>query len=177
MKKVLFTSILLLSAVSFGGNIYAQDTAGGNDTNVTALSESSASVEFKASEDGKTLTISGHGDLTSYSTLVAVKVFTSDIENLRDAVWAEIKPGQEYNASAVYYYNNVKIDDNETFFAEHSSWVKDDTKSVSFADVLAQTIAEGKFETVKFENTSSTDALKINNDIISKILFIEGMPS
>lgn len=177
MKKVLFTSILLLSAVSFGGNIYAQDTAGGNDTEVTTLSESSASVEFKASEDGKTLTISGHGDLTSYSTLVDVKVFTSDIENLRDAVWAEIKPGQEYSASAVYYHNNVKIDDNETFFAEHSTWVKDDTKSVSFTDVLAQTIADGKFETVKFENTSSTDSLKINNDIISKILFIEGMPS
>lgn len=177
MKKVLFTSILLLSAVSFGGNIYAQDTAGGNNTEVTTPSESSASVEFKASEDGKTLTISGHGDLTSYSTLVDVKVFTSDIENLRDAVWAEIKPGQEYSASAVYYHNNVKIDDNETFFAEHSTWVKDDTKSVSFADVLAQTIADGKFETVKFENTSSTDTLKINNDIISKILFIEGMPS
>lgn len=177
MKKVLFTSILLLSAVSFGGNIYAQDAAGGNDTEVTTPSESLASVEFKASEDGKTLTISGHGDLTSYSTLVDVKVFTSDIENLRDAVWAEIKPGQEYSASAVYYHNNVKIDDNETFFAEHSTWVKDDTKSVSFADVLAQTIADGKFETVKFENTSSTASLKINNDIISKILFIEGMPS
>lgn len=177
MKKVLFTSILLLSAVSFGGNIYAQNPTGGNDTEVTTLSESSANVEFKASEDGKTLTISGHGDLTSYSTLVDVKVFTSDIENLRDAVWAEIKPGQEYSASAVYYHNNVKIDDNETFFAEHSTWVKDDTKSVSFADVLAQTIADGKFETVKFENTSSTNSLKINNDIISKILFIEGMPS
>lgn len=177
MKKVLFTSILLLSAVSFGGNIYAQGAAGGNDTEVTTPSESSAGVEFKASEDGKTLTISGHGDLTSYSKLVDVKVFTSDIENLRDAVWAEIKPGQEYSASAEYYHNNVKIDDNETFFAEHSTWVKDDTKSVSFADVLAQTIADGKFETVKFENTSSTDTLKINNDIISKILFIEGMPS
>lgn len=177
MKKVLFTSILLLSAVSFGGNIYAQDPAGGNNTEVTTPSKSSASVEFKASEDGKTLTISGHGDLTSYSKLVDVKVFTSDIENLKDAVWAEIKPGQEYSASAVYYHNNVKIDDNETFFAEHSTWVKDDTKSVSFADVLAQTIADGKFETVKFENTSSTDTLKINNDIISKILFIEGMPS
>lgn len=177
MKKVLFTSILLLSAVSFGGNIYAQGAAGGNNTEVTTPSESSASVEFKASEDGKTLTISGHGDLTSYSKLVDVKVFTSDIENLRDAVWAEIKPGQEYSASAEYYHNNVKIDDNETFFAEHSTWVKDDTKSVSFADVLAQTIADGKFETVKFENTSSTDTLKINNDIISKILFIEGMPS
>ena len=177
MKKVLFTSILLLSAVSFRGNIYAQDPAGGNDTEVTTPSKSSASVEFKASEDGKTLTISGHGDLTSYSKLVDVKVFTSDIENLRDAVWAEIKPGQEYSASAVYYHNNVKIDNNETFFAEHSTWVKDDTKSVSFADVLAQTIADGKFETVKFENTSSPDTLKINNDIISKILFIEGKHS
>ena len=177
MKKVLFTSILLLSAVSFGGNIYAQDPAGGNNTEVTTPSKSSASVEFKASEDGKTLTISGHGDLTSYSKLVDVKVFTSDIENLRDAVWAEIKPGQEYSASAVYYHNNVKIDNNETFFAEHSTWVKDDTKSVSFADVLAQTIADGKFETVKFENTSSPDTLKINNDIISKILFIEGKHS
>ena len=177
MKKVLFTSILLLSAVSFGGNIYAHDATGGNNMEVTIPSESSASVEFKASEDGKTLTISGHGDLTSYSKLVAVKVFTSDIENLRDAAWSEIKPGQEYSASAVYYHNMVKIDDNETFFAEHSTWVKDDTKSVSFADVLAQTIADGKFETVKFENTSSTDALKVNNDIISKILFIEGMPS
>lgn len=177
MKKVLFTSILLLSAVSFGGNIYAQDTAGGNDTKVTTLNESSASVGFKASEDGKTLTISGHGDLTLYSKQVAIKVFTSDTENLKDANWTEIKPGQEYIASAVYYYNNVKVDDNSTFFAEHSTWVKDDTKSVSFADELAQTIADGKFETVKFENTSSTDALKINNSIISKILFIEGMPT
>ena len=177
MKKVLFTSILLLSAVSFGGNIYAQDTAGGNDTKVTTLNESSASVGFKASEDGKTLTISGHGDLTLYSKQVAIKVFTSDTENLRDANWTEIKPGQEYIASAVYFYNNVKVDDNSTFFAEHSTWVKDDTKSVSFADELAQTIADGKFETVKFENTSSTDALKINNSIISKILFIEGMPA
>lgn len=177
MKKVLFTSILLLSAVSFRGNIYAQDTAGGNDTKVTTLNESSASVGFKASEDGKTLTISGHGDLTLYSKQVAIKVFTSDTENLKDANWTEIKPGQEYIASAVYYYNNVKVDDNSTFFAEHSTWVKDDTKSVSFADELAQTIADGKFETVKFENTSSTDALKINNSIISKILFIEGMPT
>lgn len=81
MKKVLFTSILLLSAVSFGGNIYAQDAAGGNDIEVTTLSESSASVEFKASEDGKTLTISGHGDLTSYSTKENKTVFTSEAKD------------------------------------------------------------------------------------------------
>ena len=117
MKKVLFTSILLLSAVSFGGNIYAHDAAGGNNTEVTTPSATQPSVKFTAATkpsvnftaDGNTLTISGQGDLTSYSTLVAVKVFTSDIENLRDAVWAEIKPGQEYNASAVYYYNNLKF--------------------------------------------------------------------
>ena len=81
MRKVLFTSILLLSAVSFGGNIYAQNTAGGNDTEVTTTSESSASVEFKASEDGKTLTISGHGDLTSYSTKEKKTVFTSEAKD------------------------------------------------------------------------------------------------
>ena len=81
MRKVLFTSILLLSAVSFGGNIYAQNTAGGNDKEVTTLSESSASVEFKASEDGKTLTISGHGDLTSYSTKEKKTVFTSEAKD------------------------------------------------------------------------------------------------
>ena len=66
MKKVLFTSILLLSAVSFGGNIYAQDATGSNDTEVTTLSATQPSVKFTA--DGNTLTISGQGDLTSYRT-------------------------------------------------------------------------------------------------------------
>lgn len=105
MKKVLFTSILLLSAVSFGGNIYAQDATGGNDTNVTALSESSASVEFKASEDGKTLTISGHGDLTTWSEVSSELKFTAT---------GRVKVGTQNNqynnnsvgASAVYNKDN-----------------------------------------------------------------------
>ena len=116
MKKVLFTSILLLSAVSFGGNIYAQGAAGGNDTNVTALSESSASVEFKASEDGKTLTISGHGDLTSYRTTDwSAKVFT---DNAVGFVFTDadgktpVAAGDSYNAGKTYYhatYNNTEV--------------------------------------------------------------------
>lgn len=116
MKKVLFTSILLLSAVSFGGNIYAQGTAGGNNTEVTTPSESSASVEFKASEDGKTLTISGHGDLTSHTTTDwSAKVFT---DNAVGFVFTDadgktpVAAGESYNAGKTYYhteYNYTKV--------------------------------------------------------------------
>lgn len=116
MKKVLFTSILLLSAVSFGGNIYAQNTAGGNDTEVTTTSESSASVEFKASEDGKTLTISGHGDLTSHRTTDwSAKVFTANAVGFvfTDADGkTPVAAGESYNAGKTYYqadYKHTKV--------------------------------------------------------------------
>ena len=107
MKKVLFTSILLLSAVSFGGNIYAQDPAGGNNTEVTTPSKSSASVEFKASEDGKTLTISGHGDLTSHTTTDwSAKVFTDKaVNNVFTGAYAaaSVSANDSYNAANTYY--------------------------------------------------------------------------
>lgn len=107
MKKVLFTSILLLSAVSFGGNIYAQDTAGGNAPKVTTPSESSASVEFKASEDGKTLTISGQGDLTSHTTTDwSAKVFTDKaVSNVFTGAYAaaSVSANDSYNAANTYY--------------------------------------------------------------------------
>lgn len=179
MKKVLFTSILLLSAVSFGGNIYAQDTAGGNDTEVTTPSESSASVEFKASEDGKTLTISGHGDLTSYSTKEKKTVFTSEAKDkISTQSWGGGDlTGKTYDASATYYYlsgyNWVKIDDKEAYFKQNPSLLEEKNVDVDFSTKLAQTITSGNFETVKFENNSSSDALTINSDIIGKILFIE----
>lgn len=107
MKKVLFTSILLLSTVSFGGNIYAQGAAGGNDTEVTTPSESSAGVEFKASEDGKTLTISGHGDLTSHTTTDwSAKVFTDKaVSNVFTGAYAaaSVSANDSYNAANTYY--------------------------------------------------------------------------
>lgn len=110
MKKVLFTSILLLSAVSFGGNIYAKDAAGGNDTEVTTPSESSASVEFKASEDGKTLTISGQGDLTSCMTTDwSAKVFTGKAVNnvfTSANAYASVSANDSYNAANTYYCAN-----------------------------------------------------------------------
>lgn len=107
MKKVLFTSILLLSAVSFGGNIYAQETTSGDGTEVTAPSESSASVEFNASEDGKTLTISGHGDLTSYMTTErSARVFTDKaVGFVFTGAYAgtSVSANDSYNVANTYY--------------------------------------------------------------------------
>lgn len=140
MKKVLFTSILLLSAVSFGGNIYAQDAGGGNNPEVTTPSESSASVEFKASEDGKTLTISGQGDLTSHTTTDrSAKVFTANAVGFvfTDADGkTPVAAGESYNAGKTYYqadYRYTKVWENEpvgwnTYFGEVTSkkeWKED----------------------------------------------------
>lgn len=107
MKKVLLTSMILLSAVSFGGNIYAQETAGGNDTEVTTPSESSASVEFNASEDGKTLAISGHGDLTSYMTTErSARVFTDEAVGFVFTganAGTSVSANESYNVANTYY--------------------------------------------------------------------------
>lgn len=114
MKKVLFTSILLLSAVSFGGNIYAQNTAGGNNPDVTTLSATQPSVKFTA--DGNTLTISGQGDLTSYRTTDwSAKVFTANAVGFvfTDADGkTPVAAGDSYNAGKTYYhaeYNYTKV--------------------------------------------------------------------
>lgn len=138
MKKVLFTSILLLSAVSFGGNIYAQNTAGGNDTEVTNPSATKPLVKFTA--DGNTLTISGQGDLTSYRTTdLSAKVFT---DNAVGFVFTDadgktpVAAGDSYNAGKTYYqadYKHIKVWENEpvgwnTYFGEVTSkkeWKED----------------------------------------------------
>lgn len=109
MKKVLFTSILLLSAVSFGGNIYAQDAAGGNDTEVTARSATKPSVKFTA--EGNTLTISGQGDLTSYTTTDwSAKVFTDKAVGFvfTDDKGTKVNAKDSYNSGKTYYEANYK---------------------------------------------------------------------
>lgn len=114
MKKVLFTSILLLSAVSFGGNIYAQDATGGNDTEVTNPSATKPSVKFTA--DGNTLTISGQGDLTSYTTTDrSAKVFTDKAVGFvftDDKGNTKVAAGDSYSAGKTYYqatYDYTKV--------------------------------------------------------------------
>lgn len=109
MKKVLFTSILLLSAVSFGGNIYAHDTAGGNNTEVTTPSATQPSVKFTA--DGNTLTISGQGDLTSYTTTDwSAKVFTDKAVGFvfTDDKGTKVNAKESYNSGKTYYEADYK---------------------------------------------------------------------
>ena len=112
MKKVLFTSILLLSAVSFGGNIYAQDPAGGNNTEVTTPSATKPSVKsatkpsVKFTADGNTLTISGQGDLTSYMTTdLSAKVFTDKAVGFvfTDDKGTKVNAKESYNSGKTYY--------------------------------------------------------------------------
>lgn len=100
MKKVLFTSILLLSAVSFGGNIYAKNPTGGNNMEVTVQPK----VKFTA--DGNTLTISGQGDLTSYTTTDwSAKVFTDKAVGFvfTDDKGTKVNAKDSYNSSKTYY--------------------------------------------------------------------------
>lgn len=109
MKKVLFTSILLLSAVSFGGNIYAQDATGGNDTEVTTPSATQPSVKFTA--DGNTLTISGQGDLTSCRTTDwSAKVFTDKAVGFvfTDDKGTKVNAKDSYNSGKTYYEADYK---------------------------------------------------------------------
>lgn len=119
MKKVLFTSILLLSAVSFGGNIYAQGAAGGNDTEVTTPSATKPSVKFTAATkpsvkftaDGNTLTISGQGDLTSYTTTDrSAKVFTDKAVGFvfTDDKGTKVNAKDSYNSGKTYYEADYK---------------------------------------------------------------------
>lgn len=138
MKKVLFTSILLLSAVSFGGNIYAHDATGGNDKEVTTHSATQPLVTFTA--DGNTLTISGQGDLTSYTTTDwSAKVFTEKAVGFvftDDKGNTKVAAGDSYNAGKTYYhadYKHTKVWENEpvgwnTYFGEVTSkkeWKED----------------------------------------------------
>lgn len=117
MKKVLFTSILLLSAVSFGGNIYAQDPAGGNNTEVTTPSATKPSVKsatkpsVKFTADGNTLTISGQGDLTSYMTTDwSAKVFTDKAVGFvfTDDKGTKVNAKESYNSGKTYYEADYK---------------------------------------------------------------------
>ena len=178
MKKVLLTSMILLSTVSFGGNVYAQET-GGEAPAATTPTTAKASVTFTPSVDGKTLTISGQGDLTSFSEDKEVMVFTEDANGkVYDVQYGGGNiAGKLYDPSMQYYkienWNSVKIDNNEEYFTENSNFLKKETVHVSFAEKLADYIANGTYATVKFENTSSSDNLLINSDIIRKILFIE----
>lgn len=114
------------------------------ESNVTYTMSADA---FKSSDGGKT-----------YTGLTNGKTYT----------WT---PGEVFYTGTATY---SQIKDNDAFFGtegSHSDYIKADETTYTFAQLLQKKIASGSYETVKFNKTSSEDLL-INNDIVSKILFI-----
>ena len=114
------------------------------ESNVTYKMQADA---FKSSDGGKT-----------YTGLTNGKTYT----------WT---PGEVFYTGTATY---SQIMDNDAFFGtegSHSDYIKADETIYTFAQLLQKKIASGSYETVKFNKTSSEDLL-INNDIVSKILFI-----
>lgn len=114
------------------------------ESNVTYTMSADA---FKSSDGGKT-----------YTGLTNGKTYT----------WT---PGEVFYTGTATY---SQIEDNGAFFGtegSHSDYIKADKTPYTFAQLLQKKIASGSYETVKFKKASSEDLL-INNDIVSKILFI-----
>lgn len=117
------------------------------ESNVTYTMSADA---FKSSDGGKT-----------YTGLTNGKTYT----------WT---PGEVFYTGTVTF---SQIEDNGAFFGTrdteglHSDYIKADETPYTFAQLLQKKIASGSYETVKFKKASSEDLL-INNDIVSKILFI-----
>lgn len=117
------------------------------ESNVTYTMRADA---FKSSDGGKT-----------YTGLTNGKTYT----------WT---PGEVFYTGTATF---SKIEDNGAFFGTrdteglYSDYIKADETPYTFAQLLQKKIASGSYETVKFKKASSEDLL-INNDIVSKILFI-----
>ena len=117
------------------------------ESNVTYTMSADA---FKSSDGGKT-----------YTGLTNGKTYT----------WT---PGEVFYTGTATF---SQIKDNGAFFGtrdtegSHSDYIKADKTPYTFAQLLQKKIASGSYETVKFNKASSEDLL-INNDIVSKILFI-----
>lgn len=92
MKNVLLTMVCLIATAIFGGgNLKAQE----------------ASVDFITSDDGKTLTISGQGDLTKYQKVSDdLKFTTAGCNNVKDVDNMYVNPvgsGAVYSSDKTYY--------------------------------------------------------------------------
>ena len=117
------------------------------ESNVTYTMRADA---FKSSDGGKTYTGLTNGETYTWT------------------------PGEVFYTRTATF---SQIEDNGAFFGTrdteglHSDYIKADETPYTFAQLLQKKIASGSYETVKFYKASSKDLL-INNDIVSKILFI-----
>lgn len=158
LKKVcLVVSVLL----GLGSNVQAQET----------------SVTFDVSDDGKTLTISGQGDLTTYSGDVTVTTFAADANGKVSLnSWGGDIAGQTYHPATQYYAFNSEtnkwdgISDNESYFAEHSTFLENKVQKISFVQMLANQL-KYNYETVRFVNAEPTTPMYVDEEILQKFFY------
>ena len=121
MRKV-FTLLLMSIITSIG--VWAQE-------------EATASANFNVSDDGKTLTVSGKGDLTTLTTTITTTKFTNaavgNVFVQNGESYASVVEGAEFSATGTYYKEvpgeKTQIDNTtENPFLENSTYVS--SKSV-----------------------------------------------
>lgn len=156
LKKVcLVVSVLL----GLGSNVQAQETA---------------SVTF--TEEGKTLTISGQGDLTTYSGDVTVTTFAAANGKVSQYSWDGDIAGQTYHPATQYYTFNSEtnkweaISNNESYFAEHSTYLENKVQKISFAQMLANQL-KNNYETVRFVNDEPATPMYVDEEILQKFFY------
>lgn len=155
-KGCLVVSVLL----GLGSNVQAQETA---------------SVTF--TEDGKTLTISGQGDLTTYSGDVTVTIFAEAANNKVSLnSWGGEITGQTYHPATQYYAFNSEtnkwdvISDNESYFAEHPTYLENKVQKISFVQMLANQL-KNNYETVRFVNDEPATPMYVDEEILQKFFY------
>lgn len=158
LKKVcLVVSVLL----GLGGNVQAQET----------------SVTFNVSDDDKTLTISGQGDLTTYSGDVTVTTFAAAANGkVSQYSWGVDIAGQTYHPATQYYAFNSEtnkwdvISDNESYFAEHPTYLENKVQKISFVQMLANQL-KNNYETVRFVNDEPATPMYVDEEILQKFFY------
>ena len=162
MVKNLLKNVCLVVSVllGLGSNVQAQETA---------------SVTF--TEDGKTLTISGQGDLTTYSGDVTVTIFAEAANNKVSLnSWGGEITGQTYHPATQYYAFNSEtnkwdvISDNESYFAEHPTYLENKVQKISFVQMLANQL-KNNYETVRFVNDEPATPMYVDEEILQKFFY------
>lgn len=163
MVKVLLKKVGLVVSVllGLGSNVQAQET----------------SVTFNVSDGGKTMTISGQGDLTTYSGDVTVTIFAEAANNKvsLNSLGGEIT-GQTYHPATQYYAFNSEtnkwdvISDNESYFAEHPTYLENKVQKISFVQMLANQL-KNNYETVRFVNDEPATPMYVDEEILQKFFY------
>lgn len=185
------TSVVLQSKVKVGdavsADVWSNDKYKYTDMSVYFLSSEEISGEKTVSLnelESKGVTLISKVELQNYYESNVTYTMSADAFKSSDGgkTYTGLTNGETYTwtPGEVFYTGTAtfsQIGDNGAFFGtkdtegSHSDYIKADETPYTFAQLLQKKIASGSYETVKFYKASSKDLL-INNDIVSKILFI-----